>query len=417
MLVGAEYTFILQHQTRLRSPYAGPLSLDPNGDTQPTHTIGIYAGWSCTDWAQLYVDTEKFMGAGTSGATGMAGLPNGEVVREGSSGLKKSFYIARSFVRLMLALRIETSPVERTQDQLPGNEATTRFEVKFGRLSVSDDFDHNRYANSARTQFMNWSLWDNTSWDYAANTRGYTDGGMIAFVSPEWTLKYGIYRMPVMANGQTLESSLQRARGENMELTLSPKSVSTIIRVLAYRNTANMGNYQEALTNAALTNSVPDIVADDRAGRHKTGVGINIEQPVADEGESGIFLRMGKNDGHTESFAFTEVDQHLSVGAQLSGSHWNRTDDRWGIAMASDGLSATHRQYLADRGSGFLLDDGHLNYAHEEIVESYYRAQHSWTDAQLKIQLSPDFQYVRNPGYNQDRGPVRFWSVRLHVEY
>src|SRR5690242_3303313 len=90
MLVGAQYTYVLQDQTRLVSPYAGKLSLDPNGDRQPSHTLGVYAGWAPTEWTQLYCDVEKFMGAGVSSATGLGGLTNGDVVREGATGLKKT---------------------------------------------------------------------------------------------------------------------------------------------------------------------------------------------------------------------------------------------------------------------------------------------------------------------------------------
>src|SRR5450755_2594610 len=86
-LLGEQYTFVLQNQSTLHSPYAGPLSLDPKGDTQPTHTIGFYLGWALTVLAQLYVATEKFMGAGVSSATGLGGLTNGDVVREGASTL------------------------------------------------------------------------------------------------------------------------------------------------------------------------------------------------------------------------------------------------------------------------------------------------------------------------------------------
>ncbi len=419
MLLGVQYTYVLQHQDALDAPYSGRLSLNPAGDTQPTHTIGGYLGWAPLDWAQLYFDTEKFMGAGVSGATGLAGLTNGDVVREGANNLPKTFYIARLFARFMLPLGQEVTRVERAQDQIPGTEATRRLELKIGRMAVSDDFDRNRYAGSTRTQFMNWSLWANTAWDYAANTRGYTDGVMIAYISPAWALRYGVYRMPEHANGQTLVGSLANARGENLELTLSPWPTGTIVRALVYRNTAAMGLYEQALATAAATGTVPSIVADDRPGRHKTGFGLNAEQPLADDGETGVFARLGWNDGKSESFAFTEVDDEFSVGAQVSGAHWRRTDDRLGIAVASQGLSAPHREYLAAGGSGFLLDDGRLHYGREFILETQYRVQWapSIAHTSLRLQLTPDFQLIRNPGYNQDRGPARFWGIRLHLEY
>jgi high affinity Mn2+ porin len=418
-VVGAQYTFILQNQSSLLSPYASLLSLDPNGDTQPTNTLGIYLGWAPLNWLQAYVDVEKFMGSGVSNATGLAGLTNGDVVREGAAGLKKEFYIARDFLRFMWPLGDAVSAVQRAKDQIGGGEASTRLELKVGRMAANDDFDQNRYAGDPRTEFLNWSLWANTAWDYAANTRGYTDGIVVGYISPGWSLKYGIYKMPIMANGQQLVTSLTRASGENLQLTLSDLPTGTIVQLLAYLNIANMGLYRQALAIAAVHDTIPNIVADDRPGRQKHGFELNLEQPLADGGDTGAFLRWGWNDGNEESFAFTQVDQVLSFGAQLAGTHWTRPDDRLGVAVASESLDAPQEQYLAAGGSGFLLGDGHLNYGHEQILEAYYRFEHTWPERPGPIhwQLSPDFQYVQNPGYNRDRGPVHIWGIRLHVEY
>lgn len=152
-ILAAQYTFIAQNQSRLRSPYSGPLSLDPDGGTKTPNTMGIHAGWAPVNWGQLNPDVERFDGAGVSGATGLACLTNGDVVREGAAGIKKEFSVARLFTRFMLPLHDEVETVERTQDQVPGTEATTRVELKLGRMAVTDDFDQNRYAGSPRTQF------------------------------------------------------------------------------------------------------------------------------------------------------------------------------------------------------------------------------------------------------------------------
>jgi len=418
MLLAAQYTFIDQWQSPLESPYQGIRSLHPDGDRQATHTFGFYGGWAPLSWAQLYLDTEKFMGAAVSGGTGVGAVTNGDVIHAGSAGLRKDFYIARLYGRFVLPLAGDAAAVSRGQDQIPGTEPLRRLEIKVGRLSVSDDFDKSSYANAARTQFLSTALWNNTAWDFAANTRGYTDGLVVGYVSPEWSLKYGVYRMPLSANGQTLET-LRRARGQNLELTLGPMAAGTLVRLLAYRNTARMGDYAEALASAPATGVPPDIAATDRQGRHKTGYGINAEQPLADDGNTGVFVRLGWQDGRTEDFAFTEDDRAASGGGQLSGVHWRRPDDRLGVAAAVEALSAVHRDYLAAGGSGFLLGDGRLDYAHEQILETYYRAQWGWSPGgvALRLQLSPDFQYIRNPGFNQDRGPVHFYALRLHLEY
>jgi hypothetical protein len=413
-LISEQFTYVLQNQSSLHSPYAGPLSLKANGDTQPTDTIGFYFGWALTSWAQFYFDTEKFMGAGVSNATGLAGLTNGDVVREGANSLPKTFYLARTYLRFMLPLGPELTSLSAAQDQIAGTEAQSRIELKVGRLAVNDDFDKNRYAGSTRTEFMNWSLWANTAWDYAADTRGYTNGVMIGYLGPVWSLRYGAYLMPVHANGQDLEASLRRARGDNLELTLGPSKTGTVVRLLAYRNIARMGIYRDALAIAFATGKPPDIAADDTDGRKKYGFGVNAEQPLADDGATGLFARLGWNDGKTESFAFTEVDQLASAGGELSGVHWHRADDIAGLALVREGLAGAHREYLAEGGSGFLLGDGRLTYGHEQILEAYYRLQLPWQWAH--VQLSPDYQYVRNPGYNAARGPVSFWSIRFHIE-
>jgi len=410
--LGAQYTFVDQHQDSLHSPYAGPMSLRANGDTERSHTFGAYFGVALPAHLQFYLDVEMFKGEGVSGATGLGGLTNGDVIRAGANGLPKTPYVARAYLRWTYPLGGETNHVERAQDQLPGDEAAERVEVKIGKMAVSDDFDKNRYAGSTRTQFMNWALFNNTAWDFAADTRGYTDGLVLALVRTTWSLRYGIYLMPYEANGQRLVNALGQSQGQQVELTLQPQKDGWALRFLAYRNTARMGIYNDALTIAQATGQPPDIHADDASGRHKFGFGMNGELPLADNGETGVFLRAGWNDGHTESFVFTEVDRTLSTGFQLSGVHWARPGDHFSVAVVVNGLSRDHRNYLAAGGDGFVLGDGALNYGREQILEAYY----SFSPVE-HLTLSPDLQLIRNPGYNRDRGPARFVGLRAHIEF
>ena len=411
-LLDAQYTFIDQHQDALRSPYAGPLSLTSGGDTEQSHTFGAYFGVQLPAHFQYYFDLEMFKGEGVSGATGVGAIVNGDVVHSGNAGLGKRAYVARRYLRWTLPLGGATHAVERAQDQLPGTESDRHVEAKLGRMTPGDDFDKNRYANSARTQFMDGAFFNALAWDYAADTRGYTNGAMAAWVNPHWTLRYGVYQMPTHANGQTLEAPLKRARGEQMQLTLRESPDSWALRLLVYRNIARMGVYRDALLVAAATGRTPDIHSDDSDGRHKYGYAVNAELPLADGGDTGLFARYGWNDGHTESFVFTEVDRDASLGAQVSGVHWHRPQDRLGIAIGMNALSRDHRDYLAAGGCGFLLCDGRLDYGHEEIAEAYYAIQ-----LFPHVTLSPDFQFIRNPGYNRDRGPARFIGIRAHLEY
>lgn len=409
--LGAQYTFVDQHQSALHSPYAGALSLRPAGDTARSNTFGAYFGVALPGHLQYYFDVEMFKGGAVSQATGLGGFVNGDVVHAGSS-LSHRAYVARRYLRWTFPLGGADTPVTRAQDQLPDTESARQIEVKLGKLAVSDDFDRNRYADGARSQFLNWSLLNNTAWDYAADTRGYTSGLMLGWITPRWSLRYGIYEMPAQANGPTLVDSLGRARGQQVELTLQRSPEGAVLRLLVYRNIASMGSYREAIAHALAHGSVPDITADDRPGRHKTGYAINGELPLADDGDTGVFVRLGWNDGRTESFAYTEVDRIASLGVQVSGIHWGRPGDHVGLGVAIDGLSAEHHDYLALGGSGFVLGDGALRYGTERIAELYYSLALG-----AHVTLSPDLQWIANPGYNQDRGPVAFAGLRAHLQF
>ena len=217
---------------------------------------------------------------------------------------------------------------------------------------------------------------------------------------------------PVTSNGYYLDKQIYRARGDNLELTLRPNGYGTVISFLAYLNWGRMGDYGEAMALASATSTTPDVHANENPGRIKYGFGVNLQQPLADNGETGFFARVGWSDGHTSTWSYTEVDHQASAGFQGSGVHWGRIEDRFGIGYGIDGLSAPHRQYLAAGGIGMLIGDGKLNYAWEQIFEAYYRIQLG-----KYVQVSPDFQYIWNPAYNRDRGPVQVYSLRLRLFY
>jgi high affinity Mn2+ porin len=411
-VLGTQATVIVQRLAPFRSAYEGPMSLSSGGDRQVSDTYGLYLGARLAPAVDGYLDVEMARGNGISHASGLAGITNGDVLRQGTADLGNGPYVARLFLRYTVSLGPARDTVARGIDQLAGVVPRARIEISAGKFAASDLFDLNRYANSTRTQFLDWGLFQNTTWDFAADTRGYTNGIAISWIGERGALRIGSFQMPRQANGNVFDSDLRQARGDNAELTAAVLPAGGVIRVLGFLNHARMGEYAEALAVARATGRPPSIVGDDRPGRTKYGVGVNVEQPFADGGETGAFLRWGWNDGRTESFAFTEAEGHLSGGLQVAGVHWGRVDDRIGVAALRHTIGALHREYLAAGGVGFLLGDGTLAYGPESFVESYYRLQ-----AGRYLQLSPDVQYIRNPGYNRDRGPAWVSSVRASIRY
>lgn len=413
-VVGMQFNGVYQNMPAFHNPYEGPNSFTTtNGKGRDfTQTYGIYLGSQLASTLQAYLDIEYFRGNGISDGTGLAGFVNGDVIRAGSSDLSKDPYVARLYLRYFLPLSSEMEKVERSMDQLPGEQPVSRWEIKAGKLSVSDDFDLNRYANNNRTQFLNYDFLYNTVWDYAADTRGYSYGFTTALLQPRWRLAFGVFMMPNTGNGADFDLFNVRELGYNLELTLKPNDVGTVLRFLSYFNEARMGSYGAALTLGRITSTVPNRLLVEGQGGTKYGFGVNFEQPIADEGETGIFGRLGWNDGNYESWCYVESDRHASLGLQVSGVHWGRGEDRLGFAYGVNGLSTGHKDYLAAGGTGILLGDGKLHYGYEQAFELYYRTQLG-----PYLQVTPDFQFIQNPGYNKDRGPAEVYGLRIHLSF
>ncbi len=184
------------------------------------------------------------------------------------------------------------------------------------------------------------------------------------------------------------------------------------MRLLAFTNFANMGDYHQAIDQFASGQTpTPEIDNHRMQTTLKYGFGINAEQEFT--GALRGFFRAGWNEGGHESFNYTEVNETVAFGGDLRGTLWNRPQDKFGVAFVGNGLSQRHRQYLSEGGLGFLLGDGGLSYGPERIMESYYNFP---IPVQAGFFGAIDVQYIDNPGYNRARGPVVVPGMRLHVE-
>ena len=406
----AQMTAITQRHFSINSPYQGKNSLSPDGEYKTSYTATIFSGLRLWRGGEIFVDHESQAGMGMSKTLGIAGYPNGEIYRIDKPAPKAS--LVRYYYRQIIGLAGAQEYREDAQNQLSGYVDINRLSVVFGKFSLNDFFDLNTYSHDPRTQFFNWGLMDTGAWDYSADTRGYTHGVMIDWNRQNYAIRYAAVMVPKQANQMFLEwhKFPATARGDNLELELRYQinSHPGTTKVLAYMNHAHMGNYREA-THAPTGDGTIDI-ADTRTYSVKKGFVLNLEQEVAQD--TGAFVRLGWNDGATETWAFTEIDRSLALGFSGKSRFLGRTSDSYGIAVLINGLSPDHRDYLAAGGYGFIIGDGHLNFATEKIVEIFYNIGIGGD----YLQLTPDFQYIQNPAYNRDRGPVPVYGMRLHAQ-
>ena len=410
--LGGQINTILQWHSSFPARASGPNSLRAPGENATSRVLSLYTGWQLTNSTEIFCDLESAGGRGLSDALGLAGFTNLDVVRNPTLGSKP--YLARLMVRQIIPLSSETIETRRNQFALATSLPARRIEVRAGKLSTVDFFDVNSVGSDSHLQFMNWTVNNNGGYDYAADTRGYTWGVIAEYQAPEWGVRFGEMLMPKVANGLKLDWNLRRARAENIEVEMRRDFLpqrAGVLRLLAYVNHANLGSYREAIDAFQAGHEPrPEIEAHRRQGRIKYGFGLNFEQFVT--GQIRLFGRFGWNEGRSESFAYTEVNQSVAFGADVMGERWRRTLDKAGVAVVSNAISGDHRRYLALGGLGFLLGDGALDYGREQILEGYYNL-HLWRG----VFAAFDLQRIASPGYNRARGPVVVPGLRLHLEF
>lgn len=414
--ISGQANVVFQWHPSFQARYSGPNSLTPGAQSATTHVLTLYTGYELSDTTEVFADIEYATGGGIGKAFGLAGYTNLDSVRtvQGAQ-LSTAPYLARLMLRQIIPLTDERIEADRDELHLATSLPARRIEFRVGKFDLADFVDLNTWGQDSHLQFLNWTVDNNGAWDYAANTRGYTDGVILEYDDHWWTARFAEVLEPKAANGINLDADIARARAENLEFEARGKLIGHrpgTVRLLSYLNHANMGNYREAIDDyfGGPRTSPPDIISTRRQGRHKYGFGLNFEQEITSQ--LGVFGRLGWSDGHNESFAYTEDDRTLELGAFSKGDLWHRRNDRAGAVFVANGIVADHQRYLALGGLGFLLGDGGLTYGPEKIVEGFYTA-HLWRG----FFASFDLQHINNPGYNQDRGPVTVPGLRFHVDF
>ena len=414
--ISGQANIIFQGRLPFHSLYEGPNSFRNSGEYKTSMVGTFYTALrlnrSIRYNTDFVLDFECAAGRGLSQALGLAGFTNLDVVRNPSLG--SAPYLARYEIHQVIGLTDEITSQTPGPFSPASSVPVRRIEFRGGKMTLPDFFDINSVGSDSHLQFMNWTVDNNGAWDYAADTRGYTVGGMIEYDDPKWSLRYGIFAMPVVANGIDLDWAFSRAHGQNGELELRHsfiRGLSGRTRILFFANRAHMGTYREAV-NAFLdgTDPTPTITLHEHFGALKYGFGFNTEQELTPN--LSVFGRFGWNEGQHESYAYTEVDQTVEVGADYVPARWHRPADKIGLAVVSNAIKRDHQDYLHFGGLGFILGDGNLNYGRENIVEAYYTL-HAWRGLFYSI----DVHHISDPEYNRDRGPAWVGSVRAHIDF
>jgi high affinity Mn2+ porin len=408
-------TFTYQGYGSFRSPYAGQNSLSGTGQSRETFDTTLFAGLKLWQGAEFWANPEIDQGFGLADTHGAAGFFSGESYKLGADYAYAR--IQRAFLRQTINLGGETEKVDDDINQFAGSHSTDRVVLTVGRFGVNDIFDTNKYANNPKTDFLNWTMINAGTLDYAGDAWGYTYGAAAEWYQGHWTFRAGIFDLSATPAGGNsplaygLDPTFQQFQmlaeiEERHELWGQPGK----IKITGFLSRGSAGQFSDAIALAQATGLPADITAV-RSYTSRPGVSINLEQQVTDA--LGVFARAGWADGNVEPWDFTDVDRTVEAGVAVSGKLWGRPDDTIGVAGVVNGISSEHVAFLNAGGIGILVGDGQLpNSGLEKIFETYY--SYALT---ASSRLSLDYQFVSNPAYNADRGPVNVVAARLHWQF
>jgi high affinity Mn2+ porin len=406
--IHGQATYGEQWTDGFHAPYAGANSLAPSS-TRETTDLTLFVGARLWQGAEVWASPELDQGFGLSGTFGVAAFPSGLAYKVGADD--PYFRLQRVFVRQTLNDGGASELVQGAANQLAGVRSLDRWVITIGRFSVTDVFDTNQYAHDARQDFLNWALIDTGTFDYAADSWGYTLGISIERYVGAWTLRAGAFDLSDIPNSEALEHGFHEFQMIG-ELERRYRLFGQTGRVLltGFDTRGRMALLQDAIALAQATGTAPDPAAV-RQYRSRPGVGISVEQPVS--ADFGLFARAGKVRGDVEPYEFADIDRTVAAGGSLRGTRWQRPADTIGFAVIDDGISAVREEYLNLGGLGILIGDGKLpDPGPEQVVETYYSlAARAW------LHFTADYQWVKNPGYNTQRGPVSIFGLRLHAQF
>jgi high affinity Mn2+ porin len=406
--IHGQATYGQQLTDGFHAPYAGPNSLSP-ASSRETVDVTLAIGLRLWSGAEIWGTPEIDQGFGLDNTLGVAGFPSGLAYKVGANA--PYFRLPRLFIRQTINESGRSEPVEATAGQLAGVQSRDRWVFTVGRFAVTDVFDTNQYAHDPRADFLNWAVIDTGTFDYAADAWGYTIGVAGERYTGAWAFRAGVFDLSDVPNSEVLEHGLHEFQldGEiERRYSLFGQTGRALMTVFDSRG--RMALLDQATALAERTGTLPDLVAV-RHYRSRIGVSVGIEQPLADN--FGLFLRVGKAGGNVEAYEFADIDRTVAFGGALEGTRWHRPADTVGLVLLDNGISAAREQYLNAGGLGILVGDGKLPHpGAEQILESYYSCgAFSW------LHLTLDYQWVKNPGYNTDRGPVSILGLRVHAQF
>ena len=268
-------------------------------------------------------------------------------------------------------------------------------DITFGKMDIFSFFDQNLAAGDESRQFLNSVFVHNPMLDagreVGVDANGFQPGFIVSYgnnfdKTQPWKLSLGVF-----GTGP---------RGSNYEASLTQPLLFAQAETQLKLFDGLTGNYRLYAWNRSSGEDF-DYLTTGQTTQH-TGIGVSIDQRVGDG--ITVFGRYGNLIKGELPF-----NQAVAVGAQLSGSYWNRGGDAFGIGFSWLQTGSGYKSATYDWNGNALT---FVPSGAETITELYYRYRLS-----PQFELSPDFQWLTQAGGNADAKSVTVFGLRANIAY
>lgn len=272
--------------------------------------------------------------------------------------------------------------------------AREHLHLTFGKIDPFVFFDQNVAADDESAKFMNNAFVHNplldSGGDTGADAYGFAPGAIINYSNTrqkgsEWGLSLGVF-----GSGP----------GANFTGSLAGPFIIAQAETAARINYLP-GNYRVYLWHNGRR------AGYDGVERKHAGIGFSVDQKVTND------LTLFGRYGHQLS-GIVRFDRALTFGAELAGNPWGRAADSLGVALGSLRTSADFRKdsLTLDANADALPDFGYQANGAETQLEIYYRYK-----LNAKVELTPDFQWIRQPGGNAGAAAIKVVGLRAKLGF
>lgn len=261
--------------------------------------------------------------------------------------------------------------------------------VSVGQLDITGYFDSNDFANNERTQFLANTFVNNPAIEFGGSGDFYSPGVRVTYWPVEnIDITVGAFE----GNGDYVDAFDNPFYMAELNFALNPAGKAGNYRVYYWNR---QGRSVAELANTADPGNTGLVKAENK------GFGVSIDQMLTET--VGVWLRAGE-----QSKKVAQFNAHLSLGANISGAAFGRPDDSIGLGVGTSRMGKVYRDFKKSQAPAF-------NDSNETYLEAYYNISVGGASESSGFHISPDIQYVKNPGGDSNAGGLFMYGVRLQA--